>query len=79
MFKLKLSQFENFDNRLPPQIIFKTDVGSFFFTNYQQNGYEIILKQGDRKIGVIIMRDKEMKEFKAEFEKLTKKHKGLEK
>jgi len=72
MFNLKLSQFENSDSHLPPKIIFKTDVGSFFFTNYQQNGYEIILKQGDREIGIVIMRDKEMKEFKKQFEKLQK-------
>jgi len=76
MFELKLAQFENEDKRLPPKLALKTNCGYFYFTNYIQVGYEIVLRQGDRDIGKLMFhKDKEIQEFKAHFEKLLNSHK----
>jgi len=67
--------FSNEDKRLPPKLLYVMEnmgTGNSFihFTNYRTNGYELHLKQGDRKVATLIMREKEMEEFKKLFEKV---------
>lgn len=75
MFELKLAQFENEDKRLPPKLALKTNCGYFYFTNYIQVGYEIVLRQGDRDIGRLTFSDKPLQTFKSQFEKILNSYK----
>ena len=66
--------FGNEDTRLPTKLLYEIEnigTGNSFihFTNYRINGYELYLKQGDRIVATLIMREKEIKEFKKLFEK----------
>ena len=68
--------FRNNDKRLPLKLMYEVEndgykSGYIHFTNYRTNGDEVHLKQGDRIVATLIMKQKELVQFKELYKKAT--------
>ena len=66
------------DEELPLKLMYEVEndgrkSGHIYFTNYRTNGYEVYLKQGDIVVATLIMKQKELAQFKELFKKVTEK------
>ena len=74
--KITKYPFGNDDKRLPLKLMYEMEKywhksGYIYFTNYKINGDEIHLKQGDRIVATLIMKQKELVQFKELYKKAT--------
>ena len=66
------------DEELPLKLMYEVEndgskSGHIYFTNYRTNGYEVYLKQGDMIAATLIMKQKELAQFKELFKKVTER------
>ena len=76
--KITKYPFGNDDEELPLKLMYEVEndgrkSGHIYFTNYRTNGYEVYLKQGDMIVATLIMKQKELAQFKELFKKVTEK------
>ena len=69
---IKKSLFEKDGDLKSKCFLFKIENGNIYFTDYRTNGYELQLKQGDCIVAILILRPKEMVEFKKLFTEAQK-------
>jgi len=76
--KITKYPFGNDDKELPFKLMYEVEndghkSGHIYFTNYRTNGYEIYLKQGDMIVATLIMKQKELAQFKELFKKVAER------
>ena len=70
--------FVDDDSGLPLKLMYEVEndghkSGHIHFTNYRTNGYEVHLKQGDIVVATLIMKQKELAQFKELYKKVTER------